>query len=46
MFQFQAIQFSQTVPFEKIQFSINTQFKCHNSPILNNLVTNKYTILF
>ena len=36
----QAIQFNiqKTVPFQIIQFSISTQFKCENNSISRNLV--------
>ena len=37
-FLFQAIQFSQTVLIQTIQFSIITQFKYQNSSISSNLV--------
>ena len=42
---YQTIQFSiKAVPFQTIQFSISTQYKCQNNFILSNSVENKYAV--
>ena len=36
---------SKTVPFQRIQFSINTQFKCKQSLIVKNSSNSNYSVL-
>ena len=46
MFSVSTVSLSKAVPFQTIQFSISTWFKCQNRYISSNIVSHKYAILF